>query len=172
MAAERWRPVPGFPWYVASDMGRLRSLSHVGPTGRMVRGGPLKADRDQYGYPKVNAVDAMGRRRTLSVHRAVALAWCPNDDPEHKVEVDHVNGDHDDARACNLEWVTPEENMRRAWETMPDRITRRLTPEEVAQVRASEGRPHEVAARLGVTVSCVTDIRRGRTYREVGRGIE
>ena len=63
-------------------------------------------------------------------HRCVAFAWLdvPEDvklqmigvDTPRKWEVDHINTDHKNWTADNLEWVTPVENMRRG------RIARRL----------------------------------------------
>lgn len=63
-------------------------------------------------------------------HRCVAFAWLdvPEDiklqmigvDAPTKWEVDHINTDHKNWTANNLEWVTPAENRRRA------SITRRL----------------------------------------------
>lgn len=54
-------------------------------------------------------------------HRLVAYAWCehPSEakcDPEwyKRYEVDHLNGDRSNWTADNLQWVTPQENRRRA----------------------------------------------------------
>ena len=54
-------------------------------------------------------------------HRLVAYAWCEHPacaktDPlwyKH-YEADHINGDHGNWTADNLQWVTPAENRRRA----------------------------------------------------------
>ena len=149
----------------------MRSLGRTDAAGRHRRGRPVATTPDNYGYPKASLADASGARRVVYLHRAVAAAWCPNDDPAARTEVDHVNGDHSDARAANQEWVTPDENKRRAREVLRGEMARRLTPAEVEAVRASRGRPCDVAAALGVTCAAVTDIRRGRSHRAApGKG--
>ena len=57
----------------------------------------------------------------FTCHRLVAYAWCKHPkeaktDPEWRkgYEVDHLNGDHSNWTADNLQWVTPDENRRRA----------------------------------------------------------
>ena len=54
-------------------------------------------------------------------HRLVAYAWCEHPacaktDPlwYKQYEADHINGDHANWTADNLQWVTPAENRRRA----------------------------------------------------------
>ena len=50
------------------------------------------------------------------VHRLVALAFVNNPDPEHKIQVDHINRNRADNRAENLQWVTAKENSQLAVE--------------------------------------------------------
>ena len=57
----------------------------------------------------------------FSCHRLVAYAWCKHPacakvDPEwyKHYQADHINGDHGNWTADNLQWVTPAENRRRA----------------------------------------------------------
>lgn len=48
------------------------------------------------------------------VHRMVARAFVPNDDPENKVCVDHIDGNKHNNHYTNLQWVTRSTNMKRA----------------------------------------------------------
>lgn len=45
---------------------------------------------------------------TFHIHRAVAELFIPN--PDNKPQVDHINTNRHDNRACNLRWVTAKEN--------------------------------------------------------------
>lgn len=58
-------------------------------------------------YTPVRRTDgylSLGRRRLM--HRVIATCWVPN--PENAKHVHHINGNKDDNRADNLEWVTPK----------------------------------------------------------------
>ena len=45
-------------------------------------------------------------------HILIAKQFIPNDDIEHKTQVDHINHDRSDYHLSNLRWVTPSENQR------------------------------------------------------------
>jgi hypothetical protein len=47
------------------------------------------------------------------LHRIMAKAFIPNDDPEHKTDVDHRDGNKHNNQISNLEWVTKSENQKR-----------------------------------------------------------
>lgn len=51
----------------------------------------------------------------VQAHRLVLMTWQPRKDMD-KLTVDHINSNPRDNRLCNLEWVTGEENRRRAQE--------------------------------------------------------
>ena len=55
----------------------------------------------------------MGGYNHLLCHRLVAYAWLGYP-PHVAYECDHLNGNHLDWTVYNLQWVTPEENHRRA----------------------------------------------------------
>lgn len=54
------------------------------------------------------------RGKAYLLHRIVAKLFVPN--PENKPEVNHIDGDKLNYKACNLEWVTRQENMQHALE--------------------------------------------------------
>ena len=43
-------------------------------------------------------------------HRLIALQFLPNDDPEHKTVIDHINHDRSDNHLYNLRWSTHSSN--------------------------------------------------------------
>lgn len=108
-APEFWRPVPDAPGYEASSLGRVRSVDRVihyrdGRTykyrGRVLR--PVTNPRNGYLYV------AIGKTRTVAVHRLVLLAFIG--EPPDGMECRHLNGVRTDARLDNLTWGTSREN--------------------------------------------------------------
>ena len=55
------------------------------------------------------------RPLTVQFHRLIALCFLPNDEPQAKICVDHIDGDKLNYNLSNLEWVTNSENQRRRY---------------------------------------------------------
>lgn len=109
--SEVWRDVVGYEGrYQVSSMGCVKSLERKVPKWdgeRTVKERILKPGMGGGGYLLVNLY-AGGKIRKFYVHRLVCEAFHEN--PDNKPQVNHLNEDKTDNRACNLEWCTAEEN--------------------------------------------------------------
>ena len=96
----RRRDIDDFSDYSVTEDGLVINNN----SGRILRPSP-----DRCGYMTVH-LNKNGRGYPKRVHRLVAEAFLnpPND---KAVQVNHKNGNKADNRLCNLEFVTPSENM-------------------------------------------------------------
>lgn len=108
-------------------------------------------------------------------HRLVADLFCLGKS-ESRNTVNHKNGDRDDNRAKNLEWVTASENIRHAIKTLGSHTGQRnsfakLTCADVETIRTllSCGDTHRsIADKFKVHRSTVTCINRNKTWATGG----
>ena len=116
---EIWKSVEDWEGlYEISNHGRIRSLDRIvnkSNGGRYFhRGRVLVAHPNSKGYPNVVLNHAeTGRSHNARIHRMVAKAFIPN--PDNKPHVNHIDANKSNARASNLEWVTPAENCQHSW---------------------------------------------------------
>ena len=102
MKNEEWRDVVGYEgYYQVSNEGRVKSF-------KWNKERFLKPSMDKDGYLLVTLC-AGGKPKTLKVHRLVCEAFHEN--PDNKPQVNHINEDKTDNRACNLEWCTCKQNV-------------------------------------------------------------
>jgi len=130
----------------------------------------LKGERGAHGYQCVSVYMRKKRHRFL-VHRLVARAFV--DGYAENLTVNHINGDKNDNRASNLEWVTLAENTAKQWQTglvdlRGDKHPgRRINSAIAAQIRerAKRGEPaSRIAEDFGVSNSLVWLIRDGKRW--------
>ena len=102
---EIWKPVKGFEdRFEVSNMGRVRNIH---------KKNILKSYIPNNGYHTLRIYVGDGKARNFSIHRFVAEAFIPN--PEHKPQVNHIDGDKQNNNVENLEWVTARENAIHAF---------------------------------------------------------
>lgn len=95
-----WKDIRGYPNYLISDDGLVRNR----------KGRTLKQFKDKNGYLRV-CLCKDAKQKTFSAHRLVAIAFVKN--PDGLKTVDHINGIKTDNRACNLQWMSAEDNLNK-----------------------------------------------------------
>lgn len=168
---ERWRWIEGYEGlYMVSDQGRV-----MGAPKRTHYGHVLALCKKRTGYVHV-CLTKDGKKRYFAVHRLVASAFVGN--PEHKPEVNHLNGLRFDNRAENLEWVTRSENEKHAyrvlgkapnapWRNIPRKFARAFTDDQARAIRDDMRGDTELARLLGVSKTTIRNIRNRTIYKEV-----
>lgn len=100
-SCEYWVPVPSLQnKYEVSNLGRIRNAK----TKKIVK----PQIRQGYVFIHINT--------GVYIHRLIGECFLHNDDPANKNQIDHLNGNKSDNTIINLEWVTPAENTKRAYE--------------------------------------------------------
>ncbi|EWY36886.1 hypothetical protein N825_23280 [Skermanella stibiiresistens SB22] len=120
---ETWRDIPGYPYYQASDMGRIRR-SKPGRGGTYV-GRVLRPRLDRDGYARC-VLSHDGVQEDIAVAKLVMLAFVG---PRHKpwYEIHHANSTRHDNRLSNLSYVTRVQNMTFAYQRRLERAKAGLT---------------------------------------------
>ncbi|MFA7142910.1 MAG: HNH endonuclease signature motif containing protein [Candidatus Dojkabacteria bacterium] len=99
---ERYKLVKGFSAYFVTDHGRIFSMF----SGRF-----LKQTTNSEGY-KIITLRENCRQKTFKVHRIVLSAF---DEYHENLYVNHIDGDRTNNNLDNLEWVTQQQNMQKAY---------------------------------------------------------
>lgn len=130
-----WSHIPGTKYSVSSD-GRVRNDS---------TGAVLSQTANTNGYMRV-FLCCEGKQRTAYVHRLVAEAFIEN--PLHKVEVNHIDGDKTNNSADNLEWCTHSENQKHRFHVLGKTHTKEKMA-KITQLAAQANRRHVVCCETG-----------------------
>lgn len=179
---ETWKRIEGYPDYEVSDLGRVVSYKRpsaprlmklsIHPNGHRFVG----LTRHENGYAKTTA---------HLVHRLVALAFIPNDDPEVKTHVLHtvaVKAGGSDA-VTNLRWGTHRENImdsvragtqhpvwRSGFNAGEAHGAARFSEADVLdmrRLRASGASLKEIAAKYDTSITTVSDIANRRNWKHI-----
>ena len=103
---EEWRDVIGYEGrYQVSNTGKVMTLG----TGVTHKQKKLLKFSTSHGRYYIVALTKDGKTKSHTVHRLVALAFIPNDNP-NRDQIDHIDGDTFNNSANNLRWCTVLEN--------------------------------------------------------------
>lgn len=115
---EIWKDVVGYEdLYKVSNLGNISGKDRIcfneGRNFEFHKKEKLLSQCDcSSGYKSVLLFNN-GKRKLTLAHRIIAQAFIPN--PEHKLYVNHIDGDKYNNIVSNLEWVTASENQLHAF---------------------------------------------------------
>lgn len=116
---EHWKDIPDFDGYQVSDLGRVRTHNKITSSKlykeRHWKDRILKFKGETYktGY-KVD-LWKNGKPHTMLVARLVGFTFYNQDINNHKLTIDHLDGNRLNNKLENLELVSLGENIRRAF---------------------------------------------------------
>lgn len=180
---EIWKRVLDEPRPVeVSTLGRVRTLDYVAVSTRLGiantqlrRGRVISPYYHEAGYLQLR-IGANSRKKKYYVHRLVAMAFCDGYDPS--LTVNHKDGDKENNRPENLEWVTKVDNSRHEWatglvdlrgENQPNSILKEHQIKEICDRRRSGESARSIAIEYGVSVENIYKILSGKGWAHVER---
>ena len=109
MIVEIFKQIDGYPNYLISNLGNIKSLANG-------KERILKPFVDSKGRYLQITLCNNGERKKYLVHRLVALAFLPV--AEGKNVVNHKDGNPQNNNVSNLEWCTTQENVHDSYKVM------------------------------------------------------
>lgn len=164
---EKYKRFRDSPYYVSPTGEILRLYRKTRNKPERLK--PLSPSPNTYGYPSVSLCWG-GKNIYIAVHIIVAEVF--HNKPGSGYQVNHKDGIKTNNHPNNLEWVTPKENAVHAWRTglqIPHstHTPKKLTLEEVMEIRASGLSYRELSNQFGIHYRTVAKIRHGKLWGHV-----
>ncbi|MBC8445739.1 MAG: HNH endonuclease [Chloroflexi bacterium] len=175
---KQWKPIPGYEeLYEISNSGVIRRLS----TSTCGIKGMIRKPHQLRGYNRI-ILHREGKARLFQVHRLVLLAFVGT--PLYSsIQANHKNGNRNDNRVENLEWVTPKENREHAIKHLGANFGKANRGEHNGQSKLTESQAKEILRRYAtkqisqaelarqytVSKTCIWDLIHGRKWQYLPR---
>lgn len=165
-----WRYVPGFPQYLVSSTGLVKSIK-IASKHKILR--PIV--RKETGHLYVFLYEERKRHKCY-VHRIVAQAFLGAPPPDMVCR--HLDGNPKNNTFSNLAWGTNQENSDDKWlhGTMPvgeKCVTHKLTEQDVLHIRQLHGQEslRALAKRFGVSHTSIRRAAIGMKWSYLKEGL-
>jgi hypothetical protein len=157
---ESWMSIPRCPDYEASSLGRIRCAVAV-------RRRQKHRIIPQHAWPDylVVALWYEGKMRSCKVHQLVCEAFHGRSTAE-RPWVNHIDCDIENNRPDNLEWCSASENRQHAVRLFRDNVHRKLTFDQVLEIRGQRGLTSQpkLAAKFGVSKGLIWAIQKNAIW--------
>jgi hypothetical protein len=183
LKGEKWVDVDGFEgYYKVSNLGRVKTLSRTVPHWKdksvfCVRKEKVLSQKiTNMGYCSVALVSPFTNKKSIAVHRLVAIAFYGMQEDK---QVNHINGIKTDNRVENLEWVTNKENINHAISNglKPDisgvgHFKTKLSETDIMNIReraknGKRGIKVQLAKEYGIYHTAIIKIIKGQTWKNI-----
>lgn len=133
------------------------------------------------GYEQIT-ISVNKKRYYLLIHRLVADAFIKNSNPLIYTQVNHLNGYKTDNHYWNLEWCTPEENIKHSYEMnlrhykkgseVPTSFHTELEVHEVCKLLEDNLSFKDIADITGFTKEMIRAIYNKRTWKHISKNYD
>ncbi len=151
-----WRRVRDTRYFV-SENGDVK-----GPSGRI-----LKQKSKKEGYLFVTICLGAGVLKYEHTSRLVCAAF-HGPAPSDTCHADHMNRNRKDNRAANLRWLEAAQNRAlRVYQSGETNWNAKLTADQIREIRKSQSRRTDLAARYGISIRYINDIKRRVVWKHL-----
>lgn len=181
LCMEQWRKIEGSFEYYISNYGRVKRGKHVkfckknnsfsNYKEHFIRTNCNNTKR----YPRVNITYRDGKTTLKCVHRLVAEAFIPN--PLNLPQVNHKDGNKNNAYYSNLEWISSSDNAIHAIRILKVRNYKIgeasnftvLREKQVIQIPKllKTMTIAAISRKFGVSANTITEIKKGRSWKHL-----
>lgn len=175
---EIWKPIPNYERYLASNLGRIKTLektryTHKGNIARIYPEKIMLFHSNDRGYLQVSLSNHNGKK-CLRVNRLIAMAFLENEN--NLPQVNHINGIKTDNKVDNLEWCDQAFNNKHARDMGLNKNfgnthhQSKLKEADVTEIRRlfSEGKTQkELSLSYSVTIAQISNIVNRKLWKNI-----
>jgi hypothetical protein len=165
MPIEKWRPIPGLRFYLASNLGLIRSLPQRIRKDYISKRKILKPHLGKNGYLTVGIYGT-----TTTIHTLIAKTFKSN--PYNLRLVEHIDDVKTNNISSNLRWSTQKINVRSALKNGRLHLGEnaswaKLKNKQVLMIRADKRSHGKIAADFNICRQTVSEIKNRLIWKHI-----